>query len=69
RNGLDVAKAVALGANLCALGQPLLEPAMQSVEAVKQFLQKIIFEIRVAMFCAGAKDIEALRKSPLVRRA
>lgn len=68
RNGLDVAKAIALGAKLCAVGQPLLEPAMESAEAVRKFLEKMIFEIKVAMLCVGAKNIDELRKAPLVRR-
>ena len=69
RNGLDIAKAVVLGANICGVGQPLLEPAMESAEKVIKFLQKMIFEIKVAMLCVGAKNIEALRKAPLVRRS
>ncbi len=68
RNGLDVAKTVALGADVAAIGQPLLAPALVSAEKVVEFLQAIIEEIKVAMLCVGATDLTALSKVPLARR-
>ena len=69
RSGLDVAKAVALGADLCGIGQPLLSPALESPEQVIKFLQGVIYGIQVAMLCVGAVDLAALRKAPLVRHS
>ena len=54
RSGLDMAKAIALGADMAALGQPLLAPALESAEKVVQSLRSIIYEIKVAMLCVGA---------------
>ena len=68
RSGLDVAKTVALGATIAGIGQPLLVPALESVEKVVEFLAGIIHEIKVAMLCVGAPNLEALRKAPLNRR-
>lgn len=68
RTGLDIAKAIALGANIAALGQPLLEPALESSRKVVEFLARIIDEIKVAMLCVGATNLAALRKVPLARR-
>ena len=68
RNGLDVAKAIALGANVAAIGQPLLAPALESADKVIESLAKVIHEIKVAMLCVGAGDLAALGKAPLVRR-
>ncbi len=68
RNGLDVAKALALGANVAAIGQPLLAPALESADKVIESLGKVIQEIKIAMLCAGAGDLAALRNAPLVRR-
>lgn len=68
RNGLDIAKAIALGANIAAIGQPLLAPALESAGAVIKYLGGIIAEIKVAMLCVGATDVNALRKVPLRRR-
>jgi len=67
RSGLDMAKCVALGADVAALGQPLLASALESADKVVEFLTGIIDEIKIAMLCAGAVDLAALKKSPLVR--
>ena len=69
RNGLDVAKAVALGANIAAIGQPLLAPALESPDKVIEFLRKVIYEIKVAMLCVGAGNLAALKRAPLMRRS
>lgn len=68
RSGLDVAKAIALGADIAAIGQPLLAPALESAEKVVKFLTGIIYEIKVAMLCVGATNLAALSKVPLLRR-
>ncbi|MBI2087674.1 MAG: type 2 isopentenyl-diphosphate Delta-isomerase [Deltaproteobacteria bacterium] len=68
RNGLDIAKAIALGADLAAIGQPLLAPALESAQAVVKFLTGIIAEIKIAMLCVGVTSLGELRKVPLVRR-
>ncbi len=67
RTGLDVAKSIALGADVAALGQPLLASALESASKVVEFLNRIIYEIRVAMLCVGAPDLPALKEKPLVR--
>lgn len=69
RSGLDIAKSIALGANIAAIGQPLLAPALESAEKVIKFLAGILYEIKVAMLCVGVTDLAALGKTPLIRRA
>jgi isopentenyl-diphosphate Delta-isomerase len=68
RSGLDIAKSIALGADLAAFGQPLLASALESSDKVIEFLGGIIYEIKVAMLCVGAPDLTALKKIKLVRR-
>lgn len=68
RDGLDVAKTIALGANVAAIGQPLLTPALESAEEVVKFLSRIVYEIKVAMLCVGVKNLVELGKVPLIRR-
>jgi isopentenyl-diphosphate delta-isomerase len=68
RNGLDIAKALALGANVAALGQPLLAPALESADKVVESVAGLIHEIKVAMLCVGAGDLAALKAAPLVRK-
>lgn len=69
RSGLDVAKAIALGADIAALGQPLLAPALESSDCVVKSLRALTYELKVAMLCVGASDLGMLRRAPLVRRA
>lgn len=69
RSGLDVAKAIALGANVVGIGQPLLNPALESSDHVVDFLSRITRELKIAMLCVGAENFAALRKTPLMRRS
>jgi len=65
RSGLDIAKAIALGANIAALGQPLLTPALESPRKVVNFIRGILNELRIAMLCVGAPNLAALRRAPI----
>lgn len=66
RNGIEIAKAIALGADLVGLALPFLEPATQSATAVEKKLQSLISQLKIAMFCLGVRDIEELKKVELV---
>jgi isopentenyl-diphosphate delta-isomerase len=66
RSGVDVAKAIALGADLGAFGQPLLAAALESAGKVIEFIDGIIHELKVSMLCAGAGNLAALRQAPMV---
>jgi isopentenyl-diphosphate delta-isomerase len=61
RSGVDMAKAIALGASYVGMALPLLAPALESAEVVKEKIQTVINEFRVAMFCSGKKNLEELR--------
>jgi isopentenyl-diphosphate Delta-isomerase len=67
RSGLDVAKAIALGADIVGSAAPYLFRAVEErgVEAIVDGLRRFHDELRIAMFCAGAADLTALRKTPL----
>lgn len=69
RNGLDAAKAIALGADAVSLAQPLLQAALESTAAVVAELELFLQELRIAMFCAGAKNLSELRQVRVYRRA
>lgn len=66
RYGLDVAKAIALGAKLAGLAYPFLQAATVSTEAVEAKIDQVERELRIAMFCVGARDLAALRRVPLL---
>ncbi len=61
RTGMDVAVALAMGADAVALAAPLLGPAHESEDAVVAALESILYELRVICFCTGANDVAALR--------
>jgi isopentenyl-diphosphate Delta-isomerase len=69
RSGLDVAKAIALGANIAGSAAPHLVSAVgeQGSSGVVEGLQAFIDELRITMFCVGAGDLVALRRTPLER--
>jgi len=61
RSGLDMARAVVLGASLCGLARPFLNPAMESAEAVRAVIQKLKREFVTAMFLLGADRVEKIQ--------
>lgn len=67
RNGLEIAKAIAMGASLAGIALPLLEPATRSSDAVREKLEIIIRELKTAMLLVGAKNIKELGKAKFVR--
>ncbi len=67
RSGIDIAKAIALGANLGGMAGPFLKSAAVSVDAVCETAEETIRVLRIAMFAAGARNVDALRQTPLVR--
>jgi len=66
RTGVDMAKAIALGADTIGIAFPLLKPAMQGPESVAKELKHLMTELKTAMFLTGAKSIQDLRKVPVV---
>jgi isopentenyl-diphosphate delta-isomerase len=57
RNGLDAAKAIALGASCAGIARALLEPATKSKESVINEVDAIIKELRATMFLVGMDNI------------
>jgi isopentenyl-diphosphate delta-isomerase len=58
RNGLDVAKALALGANAAGVAHTLLKPAIKDRKSTIFELDVIMKELRTAMFLVGAENVK-----------
>lgn len=61
RSGIDLAKALALGADVGAMARPLLLKAVQGAAALHEFIEDVLTELRVCMFASGAGAVSALR--------
>ncbi len=65
RDGIQMAKAIALGAAACGVAGPFLRAATESTAAVAELVATLVTQLRVAMFAAGAADIQALERIPV----
>jgi isopentenyl-diphosphate delta-isomerase len=68
RNGLEAAKAIALGADLAGLALPFLQAASQSSEALHELVQLLIAELTTVLFCTGNANITALKQSQVLEK-
>ena len=68
RSGVDIAKALALGADLASAAHPFLEPATRSVAAVVDRIEQFVFELRLAMYATGSRNLAMLRRATVRRR-
>lgn len=61
RNGVEMAKALAMGASLVAMALPFLQWASQSLEAILKGVNALKQQLQVAMWHTGSSSIEELR--------
>ena len=66
RSGTDVAKALALGASLTSVSQPILEAAVEGAKETENVLSLLIEELRNVLFLVGAENVQRLAKVPVV---
>ena len=63
RHGLDIAKSIALGANIAGLAMPFLKAAAASEIAVCELIEVLMAEITTVLFCTGNINLEQLKRS------
>ncbi|MGA7922764.1 MAG: type 2 isopentenyl-diphosphate Delta-isomerase [Thermoplasmata archaeon] len=66
RSGLDVGRAVALGATAAGIAGGVLKAASMGYEETLTELQNLIHEFRVAMFLTGSRSVDEMRKARYV---
>ena len=63
RDGMEVAKAIALGADLAGLAFPFLQAASESESAIDELIELLIAEIKTVLFCTGNANLDELKRS------
>jgi isopentenyl-diphosphate delta-isomerase len=66
RNGLDAARALALGASVAGIGLPFLKAASQSYECVCEMIESTIKQLKVAMQLSGATNLRQMSEVDVV---
>ena len=66
RSGLDVARAIALGASAAGTAGGILKAAATGYEETRRELETLVHELKVAMFLTGSRTIAELQKAPYV---
>jgi isopentenyl-diphosphate delta-isomerase len=68
RDGLEAAKAIALGADLAGLALPFLQAASQSSEALQETVKLLIAELTTVLFCTGNVNLSALKDANALQK-
>jgi len=63
RSGIDMAKSIILGASLCGVARPFLNPARESADEVRKVIRRLKKEFTTAMFLLGAGDIADIKEN------
>jgi isopentenyl-diphosphate Delta-isomerase len=66
QNGIDVAKSIALGADMCGIARLILKPATIDVEKTIQTILNIKQELKLTMFSTGNSKVDLLKRTQLL---
>ncbi|HRD75120.1 MAG TPA: alpha-hydroxy-acid oxidizing protein, partial [Hyphomicrobiaceae bacterium] len=69
RDGLDVARAIRLGADFAGQAAGILPAALNGADAVAEHIAILVEQLRIACFCTASADLAALRRAPLLSGA
>lgn len=66
RNGLDLARAIAMGAEMGGFARTLLTGADTSYDAIEAEIRQIVRDLKIAMFLTSSGNVQELRKARMV---
>jgi isopentenyl-diphosphate delta-isomerase len=67
QSGLDIARAIALGATACGIARPMLMAYVRGGKAeAERFVDQLERELRAVMLLVGAENIAALQRAPRI---
>jgi isopentenyl-diphosphate delta-isomerase len=67
KTGVDIAKSIALGADLCGGASDFLRKIMISHSDCENYAESLTLELKTAMFCTGCRNIHELKKAKLLK--
>ena len=63
KSGLDIARAIALGATCGGIARPVLQAWTRGgVDGARSYLQRVLRELRIAMLLSGCRNVEELQE-------
>lgn len=68
RSGLDIAKAIVMGADMAGIALPILKHINISTEACLDYIEEIKMGLKIAMFGIGVSNIDELKKADLLKK-
>jgi isopentenyl-diphosphate delta-isomerase len=68
RSGLDIAKAIRLGASFASAASPMLAAANQGENALRQLLEQWQQQLKITCFVTGCASLNELRQAPLIEQ-
>jgi isopentenyl-diphosphate Delta-isomerase len=66
RSGLDIARAIVLGASAAGTAGGILRAASTGYAETKAELEHLVYEFKVAMFLTGSRTVRELQRAPYV---
>jgi isopentenyl-diphosphate delta-isomerase len=63
RSGCDAAKALALGADRVGIARSIIQAALRGEEVLEQTMSRLEYELKVALFCSGCRNIEEIKQN------
>ncbi|MDR1982575.1 MAG: type 2 isopentenyl-diphosphate Delta-isomerase [Holosporaceae bacterium] len=67
KTGVDMAKSIALGADICGNASGFLQKIMDSRSDCENFVESLILELKTAMLCVGSKNLQELKSAKLLK--
>jgi isopentenyl-diphosphate delta-isomerase len=68
RNGIDVAKTLALGADLAGLALPFLKAASESSSVLNELIELLRSELTTVLFCTGNQNLSEFKQSNVIQK-
>ena len=65
RHGLDVARCLRLGADMAALAQPFLKPALESTDSVINKITILSEQLKWTLFLTGSRNLDEVKVAPM----